>query len=391
MHVRPFGQAAFPADALVWAIDAVRERAGCGWPAAIDAPEGASNAVAVLRYADGRALVVKRGRYAWDAPRFAAARAAARLLARTPLRVPAPLDLPEPPDGLPIEAYWRIDLPVLREAWPALSAPSRTRVLRSWGAALAAVHAIPVDRFGPLAGDASETGTLGNRIGADLEHRLLPASHAEWPEGAAWVARLAELAPGAAARAGRPVLAHGDPHAANVLCGGGKGERAECAGFLDLETAEGGVPEADVARLQVLHGPLFGAPLPEGALAQIRIGYGRPLDARMLSLYRAVHLANLGYHAASTGLSAHAADVARALRREVRALERRLLPRAPGPAPALIPNPGSSSASDERRKSQTDPGGGMRLESGAGRRGRSGAGISPNALRGPRELGTHLR
>lgn len=119
---------------------------------------------------------------------------------------------------------------------------------------------------------------------------------------------LVDAAAAVAGRASFPVLLHGDPHHGNILWEGtGRGMRG--VGVLDLEAAWAGPPEADVAVAEVLHGPLFGQPLPEGWTEAFRRGYGSPLDPAALAFYRAVHLGNLGYHAALTGMGAHAAHV----------------------------------------------------------------------------------
>ena len=94
--------------------------------------------------------------------------------------------------------------------------------------------------------------------------------------------------------------------------------------MIDLEAAWCGPPEADVAVAELIHGPLF-LPLPEGWTAEFRRGYGAVLDGAAVAFYRAVHLANLGYHAALTGIHAHAADLLQAARAAVSELRR--LPR----------------------------------------------------------------
>jgi hypothetical protein len=94
-------------------------------------------------------------------------------------------------------------------------------------------------------------------------------------------------------------------------------------GVIDLDDAWAGPPEAELARIEVLHGPLFGHPLPGSWFDILVEGYGSALDGHLLGFFRAYQLLNLGYHAAVTGLKVHAAEVARVAEAEVRALDRR--------------------------------------------------------------------
>jgi hypothetical protein len=120
----------------------------------------------------------------------------------------------------------------------------------------------------------------------------------------------------------------------NVLCRlQGRGYR--CVGFLDLEAAWAGPPEADVAVAELIHGPLF-APLPAGWTEEFRRGYRTSLDAASLAFYRGLHLSNLGYHAALTGLDAHAADVLTAVRVTAATLRRLLRSSVRSPAAAIV-------------------------------------------------------
>lgn len=281
-----------------------------------------SNDVAEVRVPDGRVLMVKRGRYPWSAARLSASRAAAGLLSGAYVRVPQPLPLPDGVDARPVEAYWRIDQPTLQELWPTLPPAHRRHALRSLGRMLRRVHRVEVGRHGPL-GSGEPPASLEAHVAADLGGRLLPAVYGVWPQAAHCVERLVELVPRLAKRlAGEPaVLLHGDVHLGNVLCDTGYGG-ARCVGMLDLEGAAGGPAESDLAIAQVHHGPLFNAPLPDGWFRALMRGYGREPDAFALGFYRAVHLANMGFHSALIGHDVHAASVAEALAWEVDELSR---------------------------------------------------------------------
>ena len=67
-----------------------------------------SNDLAELRFADGRTLMVKRGRYPWAAERFETSRVAADLVrGKEAAIVPVPLPLREGLDDRPVEASGR--------------------------------------------------------------------------------------------------------------------------------------------------------------------------------------------------------------------------------------------------------------------------------------------
>jgi aminoglycoside phosphotransferase (APT) family kinase protein len=108
---------------------------------------------------------------------------------------------------------------------------------------------------------------------------------------------------------------------ANVLCRVEDGE-IRCVGFLDLEAALAGPPEADLAKIGIYHGPLFGKPLNGCWFERVWEGYGKPLDPIVLAFFRAFHLVNIGFHSAFTGNKAHAGEIARAAQEEVDALTR---------------------------------------------------------------------
>jgi len=113
------------------------------------------------------------------------------------------------------------------------------------------------------------------------------------------------------------VLIHNDLFAANLLCEGTPERDVVCAGVLDFEDAFSGPPEAELAKIAVLHGPLFGQPWSEDCMSDIVAGYGAPLDDFISAYFRVFHLLNMGYHAAATGLVAHATEVLGACRREL--------------------------------------------------------------------------
>lgn len=277
-----------------------------------------SNDVAELRFDHGRTLMVKRGRYDWVAARFANARAASGVLRREAgIEAPAPLDLPDQLDEKPIEAYWRIEVPTLAQLWPDLGDRDRVQALESWGAMLRRVHAVRMQGWGPVAGGQKHP-SLRRYLESDVHHRLLPAVHGEWPEAVAAVEAIARAVPRVAGRTAgrRPVLVHGDVHMGNILCDPAGGS-PRCVGLLDLEAANTGLPENDLAIAEVLHGPLFNQALPEGWDGPVLEGYGAALNAYALQFYRAFHLANLGFFSALVGDVEHAAEVLAGLEAEV--------------------------------------------------------------------------
>jgi aminoglycoside phosphotransferase (APT) family kinase protein len=148
--------------------------------------------------------------------------------------------------------------------------------------------------------------------------------HGVWPAAAPHLERLIGHTGALGARMeGAPaVLLHGDVHLGNVLCDESDGT-VRCVGLLDLEGAAGGPAESDLAIAQVHHGPLFMAPLPEGWFRTLMRGYRSEPDPFALNYYRAVHLANMGFHSALVGHAEHAAEVEAAMAREVESLGRR--------------------------------------------------------------------
>ncbi|HEU4452117.1 MAG TPA: aminoglycoside phosphotransferase family protein [Longimicrobium sp.] len=313
-------------------ITAISAGAPGRWPVSITTFAQDSNDRAEVRFDDGRTLVVKRARHEWARGRFAVSRAAAGLLREAGIPAPRPLAVAVPDDGLPVEAYWKVELPTLAEVWTGAGRSGRGALLREWGRLVRRIHRIRLPRHGPLL--RPHPGGLGGHLREDLERRLLPAVACTWPEAGPLVEALAGAAERIAGRlAGAPaVLVHNDLHSGNVLC---SADGAGCAGVLDLEAAFAGPPEADIAHADVLHGPLFGKPLPAGWLDELLRGYGRALDPVVLAYFRAFHLANLGYHAALSGYGEHAAGIRAAMEGEVRALSRAVPSGPPAPPSTL--------------------------------------------------------
>lgn len=303
----------------------LRRRVAAGDPNAGDVTvcfhDRHSNDVAELRFADGRALMVKRGRYLWARERFETSRIASDLLRPRGVIVPAPLPLPDGLDERPVEAYWRIPLPTLQECWPGLSRREREIALRSLGCLLRRVHSVCLSRYGPLQETASTPVPLSVHLHEDLAARLLPAVAAAWPEAVRALQRLVEAVPALARRlhSCEAAIAHNDLHIGNVLCEVGP-DGVRCVGLLDLETAAAAPPESDLAAAQIHHGPLFCQPLPEGWFRCLLDGYGADPDPFVLAFYRAYHLANMGYYSALVGHGEHARAVAQVLDAELEAL-----------------------------------------------------------------------
>lgn len=280
---------------------------------------GYTNHVAEIWLADGRALVVKRGRYPWCADRYRTSRLASELVRReTELVVPAPLELKDMDGDLPWEAYWRIGLRTLEEVWTELDRAERHDALRSWGELLAELHSIRSPGHGPLANLQAGGPRAAEWLASELEVRLRPALAAHWPEGLRLVRWLLDSLDEVDLRAPREgALVHGDLHLGNVLCQRTDGE-LRCVGLLDLETAQAGCAELDLARLEVANTPLFGRSVPDLEMAPLHQGYGRAPDPVLMRVFRVYHLLNLGYHAAWTGDVAHAREVARLAERQAR-------------------------------------------------------------------------
>jgi aminoglycoside phosphotransferase (APT) family kinase protein len=284
-----------------------------------------SNELAEVAFDDGRVLILKWTRHRTLLPlALRTAQQAARLVReRADIPVPEYVELPHRPGETPVLAYWRIPHPTLKETWPHLGAMAREKATREWGALLRRMHAINLPGHGPLLQALEIERTLGEFLRDDLGERLRSAAQVEWPAVGEVISRLLEWIPEAEARAeSRARLLHGDLHSANVLCDP-TGDEIQVTGVIDLDDAWAGPPEAELARIEVLHGPLFGQPLPAPWFECLAEGYGGAFDELLLGFFRVYQLLNLGYHAAATGLSAHAADVARAAEGEARALNSR--------------------------------------------------------------------
>lgn len=275
-----------------------------------------SNYVVEVRFRGGRTLMIKRVRYAEMAERFHTSRVAAELLreeagitAPDYLTVPAPFDVPL--------VYWRIPLPTLDTLWPDLSEEARRVTLRSWGALIRRIQRVRLPGHGPLLAARREARSLAAFLHADLEERLRPAAEGIWPEGLALIDRLIAAIDAVQQQVGDRggVLLHNDLFTSNVLCERAEedGEtRATCVGVLDLEDAFAGPPEAELAKTEILHGPLFGHSWQAPYFEEILTGYAAPLDPLLMAFFRTYHMVNMGFHAAATGLAAHAGEVARA-------------------------------------------------------------------------------
>src|SRR5690606_21940358 len=96
----------------------------------------------------------------------------------------------------------------------------------------------------------------------DLAGRLLPAVEVAWPAAIPVVAGLLDFVGLFEDRIDdSSTLVHNDLHMGNVLCTKGDAGEVRCVGLLDLETAMAAPPEADIAAIQVHHGPLFQQPI----------------------------------------------------------------------------------------------------------------------------------
>lgn len=267
-----------------------------------------SNDVAEVHFSDDRILHVKRARGPGGRERCASAALASRLLReRVGLPVPVHLDL-QPPLDEPVVAYWRIRGPTLDSVVAAWRSGAADRaVLESFGGLLGRIQAVRFPAHGPL--DAPER-TLGAHLEEDVRGRLRPAVYGEWPEGAEPLERLLYVIDRWVRGDESPaVLVHNDLHAENVLCRAA-GDSHRCVGLIDLEDAFAGPPEADLAKVEVLHGPLFGQPWPSEWLDEVVRGYGRAPDPFRLGVLRVYHLLNLGFHAAFLGYAERAGQVA---------------------------------------------------------------------------------
>lgn len=279
-----------------------------------------SNELAQVWYPDGRTFVVKRARYAQMASRFHTDHLASRLL-RSQAGVLAPdCEVLTDRGGEPVLVYWWIPNPTLEELWTSIPEASCPEVLQDWGRLMRRIHAIQLPSHGPLLEAVQGSRSLGDFLRADLVGRLEPEIRYRWPEAEVVLQDMIRVIPEVQTRAGaEAALIHNDLFNANVICEQ-VGDTIRCVGVLDLEDAFAGPPEADLARTEILHGPLFGRPLEPTWFSHVLAGYGNEPDPLVHGFFRAFHMLNMGYYARLTGLDAHAADVQWALERELAAL-----------------------------------------------------------------------
>lgn len=304
-------------------LDALAAEIGDAEPSDVIYRGEHSNDLAEVHLTDGRTLMLKRARYTENGARFEASRLAARLLCdEARLIAPVHLRLPRGLSERPLLAYWRIPLPTLKQLWSELDDAARAAALRAWGRVTRRIHGVRLPGNGPLLEAARGPLPVAEFLMQDLEDRLRPALAGVWPAGMDVVRRLIAAVPTIATRVGDDggVLIHNDLHLPNVLCEV-VAETPECVGVLDLEDAMAGPPEAELAKTQVLHGPLFRHHLKGAWLERLCEGYGARLDALVLTFFRAYHLINMGFHAALVGYAAHAEEVAHAAREDAIALD----------------------------------------------------------------------
>ncbi len=295
----------------------VEDRTGGAAPSSVRIRDDHSNMLAEVRFSGGRTLVIKQARYVSLSAGFDASRIAADLLhERTDVIAPHYFTVDDRLLGAPVLVYWRIEHPTLEDLWPNLDEGERRGALRSWGALTRRIHTVRLPGSGHLRHAYRERMPLRRFLQSDFEERLLPSLDETWEEGAALAHALSVMLPEVEARASRRanVLVHGDLFAANVLCRRKAG--VDCVGVIDFEDAFAGPPEAELARTEILHGPLFGRHWPGDWFGELRAGYDEPLDPVLMSFFRMYHMLNMGFHAAQIGLNAHAAQVAEAARRE---------------------------------------------------------------------------
>jgi hypothetical protein len=270
-----------------------------------------SNDLALARLADGRRLIVKRGRYGWSRERFETSRFAADLLRTRGIITPESLEIPAEIDEHPLDVYWWIELPTLLERWQDLRESDRACAMVSLGGLIRRMHRIHVAGHGDLRQATAEPQPLAEVLANDLNGRLRPAVRAEWPRALPLVEKLERKVPGMLRKACSAVATHGDLHLGNVLCQEEAGS-IHCVGLLDLESASAAPPESDLARLAVMHTDLFGMPIEEDWLEWVIVGYEDPVDPVVFEFYALYHLVQLGLHSAMVGHEEHAELVAAA-------------------------------------------------------------------------------
>lgn len=278
-----------------------------------------SNDLAVATLADGRRLVVKRGRYPGSAKRFETAHRAAAFFAKIGVAVPVPVTLPGAQDGFPLDAYWRIERPTLAESWPQLDAVRRRSAMRSLGELIRRSHRRRFRGHGEFRVAHGLAQPISQVLAEELGGWLMPAARTSWADGIPLVDFLLSNIPEVARRTDpRGVLLHGDLHMGNVLCEV-NGKEVHCVGFLDLECAHAGPRESDIARLSIMHTDLFGMPAGGPWLVWALEGYAETLDAFVLEYYSIYHLVQLAFHSLSVGHDVHAEGVVAAARAGVAA------------------------------------------------------------------------
>lgn len=305
-------------EADAWALVG-RLQLGRTRPVAVRLRPAHSNHVAEVEFDSGRTLVIKQTRYAEMTERLETSRMAARLLReQARLRVPEYLDLPGP-EGRGTLVYWHIPLPPLEWPWAGLRDEARRNTLRSWGELIGRIQQVRLPGHGALLDVERRPRSLAEFLQSDLLQRLRPAAVGEWPAAISTIDELAARAERIQARVGDgpAVLVHNDLFASNILCEQTTAGVLACVGAIDFEDAFAGPPEAELAKVEVLHGPLFGQPRDASFLREIVAGYGGRLDPQVTAYFRVFHLLNMGFHAALTGLDDHAADVLAACRREL--------------------------------------------------------------------------
>lgn len=281
-----------------------------------------SNSVDEVHLADGRILVLKRARDPANLYRFRTSRLVSELLRETE-GVVTPRYLPLPPEleGEPLLMYWWVPGPTLHELWPAIEEEDRPAVLESWGRLVRRIQTARLKGYGPILQARERHVPLQGFLEPDLAERLLPSVTGAWPEGEPAVRGLLEAVPTLAERTARDaaVLVHNDLFDQNVLCREREGE-VRCAGVIDFEDALAAPAEAELAKTEILHGPLFGQPWDWEWFPHLVRGWGRDPDPFTLAFFRAYQLVNMGFHARVSGLADHASDVAAVARAEVERL-----------------------------------------------------------------------
>jgi len=274
-----------------------------------------TNLVSEVQMIDGQVLIVKQGTSEAARGRFATAHAASILLRGVGIEMPATQLLL---NGEPVLVYRRIDRRTLHECWPSASETGRLRLLESWGALLHRLHSFELRGVGPLADPALRSADAGEYLRRDLAGRLIPILETHLPQAVDIARTLAASVE--ALQAARSVVVHNDVFDQNVLC-----DDAACTGLLDFEDAFAGPPEADFAKLELLHGPLFGQPWSGTWLEALRAGYEHTLDPRLVAAFRTLALLNMSWHGTTIGLADHSRMLVRAAAAEAARIDEAIL------------------------------------------------------------------